>query len=297
MAGLLNSFQESGAGLLNSLGEEFTKDKVMAFLSSPEAAGLASGLLGSSSFSEGFGTGLKNMEEFGLKRAEAGDWREKAKLKQLQNRLVSSLLGDGDSGGEGSSLSSKLSSEQKQRLLLAYGLGGPEAAARVATEQDPTLVPTTSTITNTQEQLRSIDAAIPALERLKELDQPDIKPIPGGSLLSSLTNPTKTGVARKAIKDIAKDYLSAKQTNITDSSIKAAVDVLSKAPGETQEQYNERIDGIIEDLESKRSYASSVVKPVRPVERKSKPKASITKNKNAKEYTDEELWAIVNRGK
>lgn len=205
-----------------------------------------------------------------IDRSKLGLEREKAaqslEEKQYRRQLMENILNGGMDSAAGAT--SPTTPDQRKRAATMAAAGYVDEAFKILTEKaekDPTQSATTATISAAQEQLRSIDAAIPSLERLKTLDQPDIPPVPGGGIYSSVMNPTRSSVAKKAIKDVAKDYLASKQTRITDASIDAAVDVLSKAPGETQQAYIQRIDQIIKDLKEKGSYASSVVKPVRPV--------------------------------
>lgn len=238
--------------------------------------------------------GKLSIEE-AYKKAQMDDLIRKAESSAKQQQFYDALLygeqqAEDGANGDGTGLLGDLTPEQRRRAAIAGKLGGAEAAAKILTEPNPSNSPTTATITATQEQLRSIDAAIPALEKLKTLESPDIPGVPGGSIISGIMEPKKTAISKKVIKDIAKDYLAAKQTNITDSSIKAAVDVLSRAPGETQEEYAERIDDMIQDLEQKATYAASVAKPVRDVKKKAAPQ----KKKKASEYSEAELWAIVN---
>lgn len=97
MAGLLDSFKESGAGILNELGEEFTKDKVMAFLASPEATALAAGLSDAPSFSAGLGAGMKNISEIEKERikhpASAGGFQEKFGKALLDYNAIEKVYG------------------------------------------------------------------------------------------------------------------------------------------------------------------------------------------------------------
>jgi len=239
MAGLLNSSKGGSAGILSNIFSGLPKqEQLLKFIQSPEAMGLAQGLLEGSqpsmgqpnTFSSGLASGLGNMQkidkesrdrlleaarveilkgQLDVSRGTLGLEREKAALaaklkEQRQKQLLDLLSGNTDSVGGYAP-----TAEQKERAAILAAGGYDEEAYKVLTEADPSKAATTATITASQEQLRSLDSAIPALEKLKDIKQPDIPGVIGGQLYTSLTSPSETRIAEKKIKDVAKDYLSA----------------------------------------------------------------------------------------
>lgn len=288
--------KQNGNGLPAGLLKDFNPRQpgLLGFLQSPEVMALGQGLLagaqpGAHNPNGSFGGALSHA--FGHVTArgdkESEKLRELAKLEMLkghldidkaklslerekvaqtlaekaaQRKLLNDILTGTDSGKE--ALGMEPTSEQKKRAATLAAAGYTDKAFEVLTEKDPTLSATNTTISDNQELIQSADAVIPELEALLEFEPPDRSRIPGLGWIAGVVDPNKAAWEQSLNKRILGNLTTALGKKATEANIEATKGMITRIPGESLDNYHDRIRNIIEDVKSKKHYATGIVRPL-----------------------------------
>ncbi len=236
--------------------------------------------------------GLKR-EELELDKQYKGAQIDKILQEAEQRRkrtewLQSYASGSGDVSNDGSPATDD-EAERKRRVGALTALGYDEEAAKVYAEKrekDPAQHATGATISASQESIKTIDSAVRELESLKKNKIVEISSLPGGRYAAEMLNRTQYELMDKAIGNAAKVYAQAKTNGKpTESQIHEAKNILSPAAGETQAEWEKRVDSLMVALDEDKEYQSSIVKPLGDGEKTKK----LTYKDILKKYSAEDL--------
>lgn len=202
------------------------------------------------------GRGLENQYlprhlESKISSEEASAMANKAKAQQLQHQmqLLRDYFDKAQSGQDGNlevNEQDPFEVQRRERMRNAAAFGNIKDLGKIASEANPSKLPTTSNITKYQVENQAIDNAIPLLRELKAMK------VPFQATLPSIFSPDEQAAYKGKAAKILETVMAAFSLPNTASGIKKAEDIIYRKNLESDEAYGKRIDDEIENLLSRK---------------------------------------------